>query len=58
MNSRVLSLETAFGAFFGYLFFAEGFAPRQLLGGGPIFAAIVLCQVKAVNHRRGAENAE
>src|SRR5512146_1298110 len=28
----VLSLETVFGAFFGFLFFAEGFSPRQLLG--------------------------
>ncbi len=41
----VLSLETVFGAFFGFLFFAEGFSPRQLLGCGLILAAMVLSQV-------------
>ncbi len=54
----VLSLETVFGAFFGYLFFAgEGFSPRQLLGCGLILAAIVLSQLTAVNHR-DTENTE
>ncbi len=54
----VLSLETVFGAFFGFLFFAEGFAPRQLVGCALILAAIVLSQIKAVNHRRDAEVAQ
>jgi drug/metabolite transporter (DMT)-like permease len=46
----VLSMETVFGAFFGFLFFQELFTLRQLLGAGLILAAIVLCQVKAESH--------
>jgi len=41
----VLSLETVFGALFGYLFFAEGFSPRQLLGCGLILGAMILSQM-------------
>ncbi len=47
----VLSLETVFGAFFGFLFFAEGFNLRQLFGCGLILAAIVLCQVRTVSNQ-------
>jgi drug/metabolite transporter (DMT)-like permease len=46
----VLSLETVFGAFFGYLFFGEGFNPRQLLGCALILAAMVWSQVRGVKH--------
>lgn len=54
----VLSLETVFGAFFGFLFFAEGFSPRQLVGCGLILAAIVLCQVRTMNNHGGTETTE
>jgi drug/metabolite transporter (DMT)-like permease len=47
----VLSLETVFGALFGFLIFGEGFSPRQLLGCGLILAAMVLCQVWSINNR-------
>jgi drug/metabolite transporter (DMT)-like permease len=44
--SIIMSLESVFAAFFGFLLLGEKLGPAQLLGCGLIFGAVVLAQAK------------
>ena len=45
LASLIMSFESMFGAFFGALLLHERMTPRELLGCGFIFAALILSQV-------------
>lgn len=47
----ILSLESVFAAFFGWLFVGEVLLPVQLLGCGLILAAVILAQAKEFHAR-------